>query len=58
MLAAEVAIAIILALGFQGGNLPSGLSVVVIVLICIFISSFAWSWGEFTDSPLFSLLVI
>ena len=46
MLIAEIAIAVILALGFQEGNLSSGLAVAVIVLICVFISAFAWSWGE------------
>jgi sugar porter (SP) family MFS transporter len=48
MTLAQVATAIVLGVEFNqhpNGKLPSGISVVVIVIICIFISSFAWSWG-------------
>ena len=47
MAAAEIAIGVILALGFQGGNLSPTLATAVIVLICTFISAFAWSWGKY-----------
>lgn len=48
MTLAQVATAIVLGVEFHRhpeGKLPEGISIVVIVIICIFISSFAWSWG-------------
>ena len=54
MAAAEVVIGTILALGFQSGNLSSSLSLTVIVFICIFISGFAWSWGEWAEEERWS----
>jgi sugar porter (SP) family MFS transporter len=48
MFLAQVATAITLGVQFHqhpDGNLSSGISIIVIVIICIFISSFAWSWG-------------
>jgi len=41
-----VATGVILALGYQGtgDTLERGTAVAVLVLICIFIAGFAWSW--------------
>lgn len=42
----QTAIAIILALGIKnGGALSHTLGIIVVVLICVYVSSFAWSWG-------------
>jgi sugar porter (SP) family MFS transporter len=45
MFAAEVAIAIILAITFHTAELADGPALAVIILVCVFISCFAWSWG-------------
>lgn len=46
MFIAEIIVAILLAVYF-GGNaeLPNSVAIGVIVVICVFIASFAWSWG-------------
>ncbi len=42
----QTAIAIILAVGMKDGvSLSHALGVIVVVLICVYVSSFAWSWG-------------
>lgn len=42
----QTAIAIILAVGMKNGvSLSHSLGIVVVVLICVYVSSFAWSWG-------------
>lgn len=47
MIAAEVVVGITLALEFAnyGTVLPDNVSVGVLVVICVFIAGFAWSWG-------------
>lgn len=45
MFCAEVAIAIILGLKFKTALLPDNFAIAVIVLVCVFVSCFAWSWG-------------
>jgi len=41
----QTAIAIILATGMKGNTMSSTLGIVAVVLICVYVSSFAWSWG-------------
>jgi sugar porter (SP) family MFS transporter len=46
MFISQTAIAIILAVGMKDGvSLSHSLGIVVVVLICVYVSSFAWSWG-------------
>lgn len=45
MFIAEVVVGSILATQFADGQLSDGLAVVIIVMICIFVAGFAWSWG-------------
>lgn len=46
MFVAEILVAILLGHYFSGATqLPNSVSIGVIVLICVFIASFAWSWG-------------
>ncbi|KAH7388080.1 hypothetical protein KP509_16G056500 [Ceratopteris richardii] len=47
MFISQVAIAILLAHGFKDGQttLPTSSAIPVVVLICVFVSAFAWSWG-------------
>ncbi|XP_068651829.1 sugar transport protein MST4 isoform X2 [Aristolochia californica] len=47
MFFSQVVIAIILGIKVkdQSNNLGSGFAVLVVVLICTFVSAFAWSWG-------------
>lgn len=46
MFVAEVIVAILLGHYFAGRTeLPNSVAIGVIVLICVFIASFAWSWG-------------
>uniref|UniRef100_A0A7I4C083 Major facilitator superfamily (MFS) profile domain-containing protein n=1 Tax=Physcomitrium patens TaxID=3218 RepID=A0A7I4C083_PHYPA len=46
MTISQVIIAIILALKFEGTTeLPEGEAVGFVILICIYVSTFAWSWG-------------
>jgi hypothetical protein len=46
MFISQTAIAIILAVGMKNGvSLSHSLGIVVVVLICVYVSSFAWSWG-------------
>jgi sugar porter (SP) family MFS transporter len=45
MIAAEVTIGILLATQFGSGTLPPNTAIAIIVLICVFIAGFAWSWG-------------
>jgi len=46
MFISQTAIAIILAVGMKNGvSLSHTLGIVVVVLICVYVSSFAWSWG-------------
>jgi sugar porter (SP) family MFS transporter len=45
MIAAEVAIGVLLATQFGAGVLTQGVAYAIIVLICVFIAGFAWSWG-------------
>lgn len=41
-----MAIGIVLALEFGGTkSLSKGLAVIIVVLICIYVAAFAWSWG-------------
>lgn len=44
-LAVQTAIAIILAVGLKGNEMASYLGWIAVVLICVYVSSFAWSWG-------------
>jgi hypothetical protein len=42
----QVAIAVILALKFGGNtSLSKGEATAIVVLVCIYVSAFAWSWG-------------
>lgn len=47
MFIAQVIIAILLAFGLKDGSntLPNSSAIAVVVLICVFVSAFAWSWG-------------
>ncbi|XP_027366901.1 sugar transport protein 13-like [Abrus precatorius] len=47
MLVSQVLIAVILGLKVQdhSSNLSKGFAILVVVLVCTFVSSFAWSWG-------------
>lgn len=45
MFIAEVALGIILGTQFADGHVSKGLAVGLLILICIFIAGFAWSWG-------------
>ncbi|XP_047310138.1 sugar transport protein 13 [Impatiens glandulifera] len=47
MLLSQVAIAVILGVKVQDStnNLHKGFGILVVVLVCTFVSSFAWSWG-------------
>lgn len=47
MFLAQIVIGIVLGikLSDNSNNLGSGLSILVVVMICTFVSSFAWSWG-------------
>ncbi|KAK9102118.1 hypothetical protein Sjap_019372 [Stephania japonica] len=46
MIICQVAVAIILALKFdENGELSKGFSVLVVVIICLFVAAFGWSWG-------------
>lgn len=49
MFLAQVVIAIILGLKLKDdpaeSTLPNGLAILVVVMVCVFVSSFAWSWG-------------
>ncbi|XP_024382078.1 sugar transport protein MST4 [Physcomitrium patens] len=45
MFVAQTAIAIILALGLDGNYMPTYLGWIAVALICVYVSSFAWSWG-------------
>eukprot|EP01018_Ginkgo_biloba_P032616 Gb_31540 [translate_table: standard] len=39
-------IAILLGTGLKGNeNLPHGTAIVVVLMVCVFVSAFAWSWG-------------
>eukprot|EP00246_Nothoceros_aenigmaticus_P005664 TRINITY_DN178_c0_g1_i1.p1 TRINITY_DN178_c0_g1~~TRINITY_DN178_c0_g1_i1.p1 ORF type:complete len:563 (+),score=82.36 TRINITY_DN178_c0_g1_i1:484-2172(+) len=41
-----IVIAILLGTGIkEGKDLPMGTGIIVIVLLCVFVSGFAWSWG-------------
>ncbi|KFM26855.1 H(+)/hexose cotransporter 2 [Auxenochlorella protothecoides] len=48
MFVSQLIVGIVLATQFgkyEDGQLPTGTTVGVLVVICVFISSFAWSWG-------------
>lgn len=46
MFVSQVIIAILLATGMKDEKtLPHGTAIVIVLLICVFVSSFAWSWG-------------
>lgn len=47
MFLSQVAIAIVLGVGYHGGKseLSHGVAILVVLLICVFVSAFAWSWG-------------
>eukprot|EP00250_Pteridium_aquilinum_P011700 c20250_g2_i1 orf=351-1580(+) len=46
MFVSQVAIAILLAIGLKDGEqLSTAYAVSIVVLICVFVSAFAWSWG-------------
>jgi len=48
MLVCQVAIAVILAINFGNsgeGSLSKGFSIVMVLLICIYVIAFDWSWG-------------
>lgn len=46
MLISQIVIGIVLGVKFAGeGNLSKGWAAFVVVLICVYVSSFAWSWG-------------
>lgn len=45
MFLAQVALAIILAAGLHGTTIKSYLGWIAVALICVYVSSFAWSWG-------------
>lgn len=41
----QVALAIILATSLHGSTMATALGWIAVVLICVYVSSFAWSWG-------------
>uniref|UniRef100_A0A0D6R242 Major facilitator superfamily (MFS) profile domain-containing protein n=1 Tax=Araucaria cunninghamii TaxID=56994 RepID=A0A0D6R242_ARACU len=46
MFIAQTIIGILLATGMKNNNdLPKGTAIVIVLMICTFVSSFAWSWG-------------
>ncbi|KAI3425243.1 hypothetical protein D9Q98_009011 [Chlorella vulgaris] len=48
MLIAQIAVGILLGVSFSTyntSNLPESITIVTLVLICIFVAGFAWSWG-------------
>ena len=47
MIAAEIVAGVVLATQFSkyGSVLPNNVSIGVLVVICVFIAGFAWSWG-------------
>ena len=47
MIAAEIVAGVVLATQFSkyGSTLPNNVSIGVLVVICVFIAGFAWSWG-------------
>ena len=47
MIAAEIVAGVVLATQFSkyGSVLPNDVSIGVLVVICVFIAGFAWSWG-------------
>lgn len=46
MLLSQIATGVVLAVGFNGEvTLPKGDAIGALVLICVFIAGFAWSWG-------------
>ncbi|KAG0582204.1 hypothetical protein KC19_3G042200 [Ceratodon purpureus] len=45
MFLAQVAVAVILATSLHGQTMSSALGWIAVVLICVYVSSFAWSWG-------------
>jgi hypothetical protein len=48
MLIAQIAVGILLGVSFSTyntSNLPDSITIVTLVLICIFVAGFAWSWG-------------
>lgn len=46
MAVSQIATAIVLALSFKSdGTIASGAAIAALVLICVFVAGFAWSWG-------------
>lgn len=46
MFISQVVVAILLAVGLQNnGTLSHGAAIIVVLMVCIFVSAFAWSWG-------------
>lgn len=46
MFVSQVAIAILLGVGLQhSATLPHGMAIGVVLMVCVFVSAFAWSWG-------------
>ncbi|KAG5554777.1 hypothetical protein RHGRI_012362 [Rhododendron griersonianum] len=48
MFISQTVIAVILGLKLKdstSSSLPSGLAILVVIMVCTFVSSFAWSWG-------------
>lgn len=45
MFLAQVAIGILLGVGQKSNNLPHATAIVVVLMVCVFVSAFAWSWG-------------
>lgn len=41
----QTAVCIILALGLKGETMSTYLGWIAVVMICVYVSSFAWSWG-------------
>lgn len=49
MFIAQVAVGVLLGVAFgqyNTSNLPTSITYIALVLICIFVAGFAWSWGE------------
>ena len=49
MFTAQVAVGILLGVAFGQYNtqtLPNSITIIALVLICIFVAGYAWSWGE------------
>ena len=60
MIAAEIVAGVVLATQFSkyGSTLPNNVSIGVLVVICVFIAGFAWSWGVSSPPVLYLHLTV